>query len=57
MGGRGFLRDDGSPGRVDRGADIIRLGPPPAWDAPLVVQVSRWERLKDHVGVLRASPT
>jgi trehalose synthase len=52
-GGRGFLRDDGAPGRVDRSADIIRLGPAPAWDAPLVVQVSRWDRLKDPVGVLR----
>ena len=27
-------------------------GPPPAWGAPLVVQVSRWDRLKDPVGVL-----
>jgi trehalose synthase len=52
-GGRGFLRDDGSPGRVDRSADIMRLGPAPAWNAPLVVQVSRWDRLKDPVGVLQ----
>jgi trehalose synthase len=52
-GERGFLRDDGTPGRVDRCADILRLGPPPAWETPLVVQVSRWDRLKDPVGVLR----
>jgi trehalose synthase len=50
---RRFLRDDGSPGRVDRCADVMRLGPAPRWDTPLVVQVSRWDRLKDPVGVLK----
>lgn len=48
-----FRRDDGSPGRVDRGVDIIRVGRGPGWDAPLVVQASRWDRLKDHIGVMR----
>ncbi len=48
-----FQRDDGSPGRVDRGADILRLGRAPDPAAPLVVQVSRWDRLKDHLGVMR----
>jgi trehalose synthase len=48
-----FHRRDGSPGRVDRAADIQRLGRAPEWDRPLVVQVSRWDRLKDPVGVLR----
>ena len=48
-----FCREDGTPGRVDRCVDIIRLGRAPAYEAPLVVQVSRWDRLKDHVGVLR----
>jgi trehalose synthase len=52
-GGRGFLRDDGSPGRVDRGADVVRMGRAPRWDTPVVVQVSRWDRLKDPVGVLQ----
>lgn len=47
-----FTRNDGTPGRVDRGADIMRLGPPPGWDVPLIVQVSRWDSLKDPVGVL-----
>jgi len=53
--GRGqpvFLRGDGSPERVDRQADITRLGRAPQWDAPLVVQVSRWDPLKDPVGVM-----
>jgi trehalose synthase len=48
-----FLREDGTPGRVDRGADILREGAPPPSEAPLVVQVSRWDRLKDPIGVLR----
>ncbi len=45
-------REDGSPGRVDRGADILRLGRAPDAETPLVVQVSRWDRLKDHLGVM-----
>ncbi|WP_375754382.1 glycosyltransferase [Corallococcus exercitus] len=48
-----FTRTDGVPARVSRGADIVRLGTAPAPDAPLVVQVSRWDSLKDPVGVLR----
>jgi trehalose synthase len=47
-----FVRDDGSPGRVDREAEVIRMGRAPAWDAPLVVQVSRWDPIKDPIGVL-----
>ncbi len=47
-----FLRDDGSPGRVDRGVDLMRVGRAPSLRTPLVVQVSRWDRLKDPVGVL-----
>jgi trehalose synthase len=49
-----FRRRDGSPGRVDRQVDILQTGPPPPPDAPLVVQVSRWDRLKDMEGVLTA---
>jgi trehalose synthase len=48
-----YDRADGSPGRVSRRADIIRNGPPPMWEAPLVVQVSRWDPLKDPIGVMR----
>jgi trehalose synthase len=47
-----FVRSDGSPGRVERFADVIRTGPPPRPDAPLVVQVSRWDPLKDMAGVM-----
>jgi trehalose synthase len=44
----------GSPIRIRRRADVIRYGPGPSHDAPLVVQVSRWDRLKDMLGVMRA---
>ncbi|WP_164015038.1 glycosyltransferase [Pyxidicoccus trucidator] len=47
-----FTRNDGVPARVSRGADIVRLGCAPARDTPLVVQVSRWDPLKDPAGVL-----
>lgn len=47
-----FMREDGSPGRCDRTAEVVREGPPPGENTPLVVQVSRWDRLKDPVGVL-----
>jgi len=49
-----FTRRDGSPGRVDRRVDVMQTGPPPPPDAPLVVQVSRWDRMKDMPGVMRA---
>ena len=49
-----FRRRDGSVARVDRQADLLQLGPPPARDEPLVVQISRWDRLKDMAGVLQA---
>lgn len=55
-GGRGrrlFRRGDGSETRVERHAAIVREGGPPSADTPLVVQVSRWDRLKDPAGVLR----
>jgi trehalose synthase len=47
-----FHRDDGSLGRVDREAEVLQLGRPPQWETPLVVQVSRWDAMKDPRGVL-----
>lgn len=47
-----FQRLDGSRGRVDRHADIMRCGEPTRPDVPVVVQVSRWDPLKDPIGVL-----
>ena len=49
-----FRRRDGSPGRVDRRVDILQTGPPPPPETPLVVQLSRWDRIKDMQGVLHA---
>jgi len=47
-----FEREDGSPGRVERRADVVRSGRPPGLETPLIVQVSRWDRLKDMRGVM-----
>ncbi|MHC4469891.1 MAG: glycosyltransferase [Planctomycetota bacterium] len=47
-----FTRADGTPGRIERTAQVLRVGDPPPFGTPLVVQVSRWDRLKDPVGVM-----
>jgi len=39
---------------VRQRATVIREGPPPSPLTPMVVQVSRWDRLKDMTGVMRA---
>lgn len=49
-----FVRSDGSPGEVTRVAGIVRDGPIPSPDTPMVVQVSRWDPLKDMAGVMEA---
>jgi trehalose synthase len=48
-----FVCEDGTPGRVDHPAELYQEGPLPP-TAPVLTQVSRWDRLKDPVGVLRA---
>ena len=48
-----FTRQDGSAGRVERRADLLRSGRALAWETPLIVQVSRWDPLKDPVGVMQ----
>jgi trehalose synthase len=47
-----FLRHEGGMGSVARPAEITGEGRPGPGD-PLVVQVSRWDRLKDMAGVMR----
>ena len=47
-----FVRRDGDAGVVTRPAVIIGEGRPGP-DDPVLVQVSRWDRLKDMAGVLR----
>jgi trehalose synthase len=49
-----FTHRDGTPGIVRRRADILQAGPPIPADAPLIVQISRWDRMKDMPGVARA---
>ncbi|HSK15247.1 MAG TPA: glycosyltransferase [Gaiellaceae bacterium] len=47
-----FTRRDGSRGRITRRSDIVQLGPSPPSDAPLVMQASRWDGMKDMAGVM-----
>ena len=47
-----YTREDGSVARIDRHVDVLQTGPPPPPDAPLVVQISRWDPLKDMSGVM-----
>jgi trehalose synthase len=54
VAGPGFHRSDGTPGRVDHYADLVAAGPMPGPEVPMVVQVSRWDPLKDMAGVMRA---
>ena len=48
-----FTRSDGTPGRVDRRARMFEERPLSVQDR-LVTQISRWDRLKDPLGVLGA---
>jgi len=48
-----FVRQDGSTSKVERQAKLLQELRPSTAD-PLVVQVSRWDHLKDPVGVLEA---
>jgi trehalose synthase len=47
-----FERLDGTPGRVSRRAQMFETRPLQA-DTPVVAQVSRWDALKDPLGVIR----
>jgi trehalose synthase len=38
---------------VRRRAEVVRVGRAPSWETPIVLQVSRWDPLKDPVGVMR----
>ena len=48
-----FTRSDGTPGRVQRPAEMLEEEPLEA-GVPVVMQVSRWDQLKDPIGVLGA---
>jgi trehalose synthase len=47
-----FHRQDGTPGRVDRHAELFE-GRPLEPGMPVVLQISRWDSLKDPLGVIR----
>jgi trehalose synthase len=47
-----FVRRDGTTAKVERAARLLQDRRPPP-DAQLVVQVSRWDPLKDPVGVMK----
>jgi trehalose synthase len=49
-----FSLEDGSTSRINRHVDVLQTGPPPPAGVPLVVQVSRWDPLKDMAGVMTA---
>ena len=51
QGSLSFVRRDGSSGTIRRHSGLVVGGPVPG-DARLVLQVSRWDRLKDMAGVL-----
>jgi trehalose synthase len=46
-----FRRQDGTPGRVERHARMIE-DQPLSLETPVVLQVSRWDHLKDPIGVI-----
>jgi len=47
-----FTRRDGSPGRINRHVDVVESGPAVPPGAPLVLQASRWDWMKDMAGVM-----
>ena len=49
-----FRTSDGTRRQVHRQARVASLGRPPEWEDPLVLQVSRWDPLKDPIGVIQA---
>ncbi|MDP8929471.1 MAG: glycosyltransferase, partial [Actinomycetota bacterium] len=49
-----YRNRDGASTTVQRRAEIVRGGAAPTANVPLVVQVSRWDRLKDMLGVMHA---
>jgi len=47
-----FARRDGSRGRINRHVDVLQSGPTLQPGAPLILQASRWDYLKDMAGVM-----
>jgi trehalose synthase len=49
-----FTTAEGSLRHVDRRAHLVSDGGPPTWESPMILQVSRWDPLKDPAGVIDA---
>ncbi len=49
-----FRRRDGSVGTICRQVDLVGTGPAPPAEVPIVLQVSRWDLMKDMQGVMRS---
>jgi trehalose synthase len=47
-----FHKVDGTVGEVRHAAEVLQLGGPPAFETPIVLQISRWDALKDPKGVM-----
>ncbi|MGE5282566.1 MAG: glycosyltransferase [Chloroflexota bacterium] len=48
-----FIRPEGGTTRVERRCELISEGFLPEPETPLVVQVSRWDQLKDPIGAMQ----
>jgi trehalose synthase len=47
-----FTRRDGTTGVIRCRVDLLETGPPPPATAPVVLQASRWDAMKDMKGVM-----
>jgi trehalose synthase len=47
-----FARRAGSRGRVTSQVDLLGTGPAPSPEVPIVLQASRWDAMKDMLGVM-----
>lgn len=52
-----YVAEDGSARAIVHSARVTSIGDLPSVRVPLIVQVSRWDRMKDHAGVLAAFTT
>lgn len=49
-----FSRDDGTSGTIVHRVELVTEGAFPRPDDPVVVQIARWDKLKDMAGVMRS---
>jgi trehalose synthase len=49
-----FIRMNGSIGYIERHADILHSGPLPIASDRMILHISRWDKLRDMVGIMQA---